>query len=107
MLPVRNRRVFRGRMALSADGIDGGFQLAAVRIVAIAAGDAGRKHPAQLERRVVVGFLFVAHLAVGMEQPAVEQRDPVRLRQRLAGFPVLRELPAPRMAKAAGLDLLA
>src|SRR6201988_1125010 len=107
MLPVRNRLVFRGRVTLSADGIDGGLQLAAVRIVAIAAGDAGRKHLAQLERRVVVGFLIVTHLPVGMEKPALERRDPGRLRQRLAGLPVLRELPAPRMAKAAGLDLLA
>src|SRR5438874_6232865 len=76
-----------------------------MRIVTIAAGDAGRKHLALLERAVIVDL--VEHLTVGMIKPAGERRYGMALRERLAGLPVIGKLAAPRVAKAAGLDLLA
>ena len=54
-----------GRMALQADAFAGCAKFCAVRLVTIAAGDAGGEHPALLERRIVVGLLDVADLAVG------------------------------------------
>ena len=61
---MRCGRVFVGRVALQADAVAGRAQLGAMRLVAIAAGDAGREHLALLERAVVVDL--VEHLPVGM-----------------------------------------
>ena len=102
---VRDRRVLVGRMTLQANAVTGRAQLRAVRLVAIAAGDAGRKHPALLERAVIVDF--VEHLPVGVIAPAGERRDPVRVGKPPAWNPVLGESGAARVAEAAGLDLLA
>ena len=68
----------------------GRAKLGAVRLVAIAAGDAGREHLALLERAVVVDL--VEHLPVGMIEPAAERRDRVRVRQPPARQPILGEL---------------
>src|SRR5262245_7832573 len=92
-------------MALPADSVGRRAQPRAVRFVAIAAGHARREHLALLERAVVVDL--VAHLPVGMVEPARQRRDDMRLRQRPAGNPILRKLAAARMAQAAGLDFLA
>src|SRR5262249_13184876 len=59
----------------------------------------------RLERAVIVAL--VAHLPVGMIEPARQPRDDVRVGQRAAGNPILGKLAAARMAQAAGLDLLA
>ena len=57
-------RIFVGGVALQADAVTRRTKLCAVRLVAVAAGDAGREHLALLERAVVVDL--VQHLAVGM-----------------------------------------
>ena len=105
MAVVRDRGILVGRVTLQADAVTGRAQLRAVRLVAIAAGDAGREHLALLERAVVVDL--VQHLPVGMIEPARERRDDVRVGQRPARNPVLGEFAAARVAQAAGLDLLA
>ncbi len=92
-------------VALQADRIALQNRLAAVRVVAVAAGDAGREHPALLEGSVVVDL--AQHLAVGLIEAPVQRRHDMRLRQPAAGLPVLRRAAAPRMAQPAGLDLLA
>ena len=92
-------------MTLQANAVTGRAQRRAVRLVAVAAGDAGRKHPALLERAVVVDL--VAHLPVGVIVPARERRDHVRVGKPPAWNPVLGESGASRVAEAAGLDLLA
>ena len=64
-----------------------------------------RQHLALLERAVVVDL--VEHLTVGMIEPAGKWRDEMRVGQRLSGNPILGKFRAARVAKAAGLDLLA
>src|SRR6187397_3283204 len=76
-----------------------------MRLMAVAAGDAQREHLALLERAVVVDL--VAHLPVGIVEPTRERRNDVRIRKPPARHPILGKLTAPRMAKPAGLDLLA
>ena len=105
MAVVRVRGVLVGGVALQADAVAGRAQLGAVRLVAIAAGDAGREHLALLERAVIVDL--VEHLPVGVIEPAPERRDHVGVGQRAARDPVLRERAAAGVAEAAGLDLLA
>ena len=70
-------------------------QLGAVRLMAIAAGDAGREHLALLERAVVVDL--VEHLPVGMIEPARKRRDRMRVGQPPAREPNPRRT-APRRA---------
>src|SRR5262245_62270554 len=105
MAVMRCRRVLVGCVALPADAVAGGAQLRPVRLVAVAAGHTRREHLALLERAVVVDL--VAHLSVGVIQPARQPRDDVRVGQRPTGYPILGKLAAARMAQAAGLDLLA
>src|SRR5215510_4725684 len=104
-MAVRGRRVLVGGVALQADAVASRAQLHAVRLVAVAAGDAGREHPALLERAVVVDL--VEHLPVGMIEPAREGGDHMRVREPAARYPILGETSAPRVTQAAGLDLLA
>ncbi|MGZ9112519.1 MAG: hypothetical protein ACXW3X_15970 [Rhodoplanes sp.] len=92
-------------MALQARVVAGIPQLGAVRVVAIAAGDARSKHFALLERAVIVDF--VALLAVGVIEPARDRRDVVRVGQRPSGNPALGKRAAARMTEPAGLDLFA
>ena len=54
---MRRGRVLVGRVALQADAVARKPQLGAVRLVAVAAGDAGREHLALLERAVVVDLV--------------------------------------------------
>src|SRR5262249_27401062 len=105
MAVMGGRRVFFRRVTLHADAVAGRAQRRRVRLVAVAAGDAGREHLALLERAVIVDL--VLHLAIGVIEPAREGRDQMRVRKPPPGNPVLGELAATRMAKSAGLDLLA
>src|SRR3954447_5770147 len=102
---MRRGRVLVGRMALQADAVARKPQAGAVRLVAVAAGDARREHLALLERTVVENL--VEHLPVGMVEPAGERRDPMRVRQPSAGDPILRERATTRVTQPAGLHLLA
>jgi hypothetical protein len=61
---VHNGRVLVGVVTLQADTLCWSTELGAVRLVTIAAGDAGREHLALLERTIVVDL--VQHLAVGV-----------------------------------------
>ena len=97
--------VFFRRVALRADLRARRAQLRAVRLVAVAAGHAGCEHPALLERAVIVDL--VAHLAVGGIEPARQRRHHVGVGQRPPRDPGFRDFATPRMAAAAGLDLLA
>src|SRR3954464_13391063 len=80
-------------------------KLCGVRLVTIAAGAAGREHPALLERAVVVDL--VQYLPVGTVEPARQRRDGMRVRERAPRHPRLGKLAAARVTQAAGLDLLA
>jgi hypothetical protein len=103
MMVVRSRRVPVGGVALHADAIPGRAKFCGVRLVAIAAGDAGRKHLALLERAVIVDL--VPHLAIGMIEAAGQRGDDVGVRQPPPRDPILGEFAASRVAQAAGLDL--
>jgi hypothetical protein len=92
-------------VTLEADIVPGETQLCAVWLVAVAAGDTGCKHLALFERSVIVDL--VEHLPVSMIEPACERRDDMRVGQPLAGNPIFREGNTARVAKSAGLDLLA
>src|SRR5215471_13836636 len=105
MAMMRCRRILVGRVTLPAHAVGGGSERRAVRLVAIAAGHAPREHLALLERAIIVDF--VAHLSVGVIDPARQPRDDMRLGQRAPRRPILGKLAAARMAAAAGLDLLA
>src|SRR5215510_12350853 len=105
MAVMGGRRVFLRRVALHADAVAGRAQLRGVRLVAIAAGNAGSEHLALLERAVIVDLIL--HLTVVVIEPAREGRDQMRVRKPPPGSPVLGELAPTGMAKPAGLDLLA
>jgi len=105
MAVMGGSRVFLRRVTLHADAVTGGARLRCVRLVAIAAGDAGSEHPALLERAVIVDL--IAHLPVGLIEPAREQRDDVGVGERAAGHPILGKRAAARVTPAAGFDLLA
>ena len=99
--------IFYRRMTLEADTALWRTQLATMRIMTVAAGDAFRKHLALFERAVIVGFFIVTHLAIGRKGRAIKQRDLVRVGQPSTRYPVFRQLATSRMAAAAGLDLFA
>src|SRR5947199_243189 len=82
-----------------------GLEALAVRPVAVAAGDASRKHFALLERAVIIDL--IAHLPVGLVVSAPEWRDHMRVRKLASRHPILGELAAARVAQPAALDLLA
>ena len=92
-----------GGVALQADAVARRAQLAAVRLVAVAAGDAGREHLALLERAVVVDL--VEHLPVGLIQPAVERRDRCVSDSDRPGTQPSDSWPRRPWQEAAGLDL--
>src|SRR6516165_7672649 len=64
MMVVRCGRILVGGMALKADAVAGRAKFRGMRLVAVAASDAGREHLALLERAVIVDL--VQHLAVGV-----------------------------------------
>src|SRR4051794_20999532 len=105
MAVVRDRGIFAGGVTLQADAVSRRTKLCGVRLVTIAASDAGREHPALLERAVVVDL--VHHLPVSTVEPARERRDGMRIRERAPWRPLLGKLAAARVTQAAGLDLLA
>ena len=76
-----------------------------MRLMAIGTGDTGGEHPALPEGAVVVDL--VLHLAVGRIEPLGQRRDGMRVREPLAGNPILGKCAAPGVAEAAGLDFLA
>ena len=92
-------------MTLQADAVARQAKLRGMGLMAIAASDAGREHPALPERAVVIHL--VQHLSVSLIESVGEQRDRVRVGKRPPRNPVLGKLGAPRMAQAAGLDFLA
>src|SRR5215470_2033192 len=100
---MRGHRILVGCVALHADAVARSAELAAVRLVTVAAGDASRKHLALLERAVVVDL--VPHLPVGVIKALPYRRDHVRVGQPSARNPCFREFAAARMAETAGLDL--
>ena len=104
MVVVRRGCVLLPVMTLLADGVAVGHQLQRMRIVAVAAGDAGHEHLALAERRVVVDL--VQTLAVGFEQARLQQARQVGLQQRLPRPPRFGEFGAAGMAHPAGLQLL-
>ena len=105
MAVVRDRGIFVGGVTLQADAVSRRTKLGGVRLVTIAAGDAGSEHFALLERAVVVDL--VQHLPVGTVEPAREQRDRMRVRERAPRHPLLGKFAAARVTQPAGLDLLA
>src|SRR5262245_8659661 len=107
MVTMRCSFIFARHMTLRADAITRRAERGTVRIVAIAARDACRKHLALPERQIIVDLLDVAHLAVGIGQVSIHRRDQVRIGKRLPGYPFFRKLRASGMAQAACLDLLA
>ena len=99
-------RVVRRRLvARSAHAVALGPQARGVRVVAVGARNAARVHAALQERAVLV--VLVEDLPVGLVEPLVEEGHAVRLREGLAGTPVLADLRAPRVAPPAALDLRA
>ena len=86
---MRGDGVFVGGVALQADAVARQFELGAVRIVAVAAGDAFGEHLALLERPVIVDF--VLHLPVGEIEAVAQGR-------RRSGCPtaIVREPSLPR-----------
>ena len=100
---VRGDVEFFRRMALQADAVAVRAQLKAVRIVAVAAGDAGMEHAALQERAVFIDL--VTDLTVGKIQIVVEQRHAITVADRRARRRGGPDRPAPRMAMRAGFDL--
>ena len=100
---VRWRVVLSRQVAGRADGVALSAQLAAVRIVAVAARDAARIHLALQERTPDVHF--VALLAIGVVERAGEQRGAIVIEKRFAGRVSFGDLAAPRMALRADFDL--
>jgi hypothetical protein len=92
-------------VALQADLVARELQLGTVRIVTIAAGDAGRVHPALLERAVIIDL--IEHLPVRLVESLCQRRDEMRVGKRPSGHPIFGDQPATRVAEPAGLDLLA
>src|SRR6516225_890576 len=78
MMVVRCGRILVGGMALKADAVAGRAKFRGMRLVAVAASDAGREHLALLERAVVVNL--VQHLAIGVIEPAGQRGDDVGVR---------------------------
>jgi hypothetical protein len=105
MMVMRSRRVGRTRVALQADIVTLCAQRGGMRLVAIAAGDAGRKHAALLERAVIVDL--VTHLSVREIMIVRERCDEVRVRERAARDPRLGQSRAPRVTEPARLHFLA
>src|SRR5262245_29376053 len=64
MSMMRGHRILVGGVTLQAGVVGGSAKLAAVRLVAVAAGDADREHLALLERTVVIDL--IQHLTVGV-----------------------------------------
>ena len=85
MMIMRGASVGVG-VALQADLVAGEFQLGAVRVVAIAAGDACCVHLALLERAVIIDL--IEHLAVGLVEPLGERSDEMRVGERPPGHPI-------------------
>src|SRR6266487_2391568 len=73
VMVMRGDRVLVWRMALQARAVARDTQLAAVRLVTIAASYAGREHLALLERAVIVDL--VEHLAIGLIESTAERRS--------------------------------
>ena len=94
-----------GRVALETETIAGNSLLAAVRVVAVAAGHPCCKHLALLERDVVIGLGDVPHLAVRPVDISCERRsNRVRFLKPVPRRPFLGQLAAARVAAAAGFN---
>ena len=73
---LRIRVLFLG-VTLQAGAVRFEPQPGAMWVVTIAAGDAGRKHSALLERTVIVGLFPIQHLSVGVIKAAANRRNHV------------------------------
>src|SRR5262245_38677155 len=96
-------RILIGGVTLQAGAVAGSAELAAMRLVAIAAGHARREHLALLERAVVVDL--VPHLPVGVVKTVAYRRDHMCVGQPSTRNPCFGGLAAASVTKAAGLDL--
>ena len=99
---VRAGVVLRRIVALRTHRVARGAQLLRVRIVAVAAGDAGRVHPA-LQPRAPDEHLVLL-LPVGVIQPWHQQRRQVVIHERSSGLVPFGDLGATRMALRADFD---
>ena len=79
MMAVGDSIEFIGGVTLHADTVSGRAQSGAMRLVAIAAGHARGEHRTLLERLIIVGLLNIAGLTVGVKDPALEWRHPMRI----------------------------
>ena len=104
MAGVLLRREARGLMTLPANFGSGEFQLARMRIMAVAANDALRIHQALFKQMIVENF--VLHLAVVFKEVFGQERRQMRIQQRLARTPSFVDLAAPRMAMRAKLNFV-
>ena len=105
MVTVARGFVLVGLMALQTHAVAGEKKFRTVRIVAIAAADAGSEHLALLERAVVVDL--VQHLSIGLVKALRQRRHRVGIGQPAARDPGFGKLGASGVTKPASLDLLA
>ena len=99
---MRRCVVFRRQVALRADRIAGRARLARMRIVAVAAGNAGCMHLALQERADVVHLIEL--LAIGEIQAIAQQRNVMRLEQPAVVIHALGERRTARMALRADAE---
>src|SRR5262249_2497955 len=103
MAAVSCGRILPGRMALQAHAIAGNTKRWTMRLLAVAAGDAGGVHLALFER--AIGIDLIEHLPISMIEPLRERLDEVRVGKPPAWNPGLGKFAASRVAQATGLDL--
>src|SRR5262245_66074281 len=92
-----------GRMAACAQRVASREKLQAVRVVAVAAGDARRVHLALEERAVLVDL--VVDLTVGEIETLIEERRTMGVEQRMSVGVALDQATAARVAAGAGFEL--
>src|SRR5215469_1119860 len=101
-MAVLRRSIGGSRVAPQTEPIARHSPFETVRIMAVAAGHPAGEHLALAEGSVFVDLIF--DLAVGMVEPAIEQRDEMRVGERAAWQPVFGKLGTTGMAAAAGLE---
>ena len=104
MTMVLDDGVLGGRMALRTGGIARKPHLLGMRVVAVAAGDAGLVHLALAEGPPDEHLVLL--LAIGMVEALAQRHRQEMVEQAIAGTPAFGELAAPRVAACAGLHLV-
>ena len=92
-----------GRVAARAERVTFGSQRGRMRLVAVAAGNAGRVHRTLQKGSVNVDL--VENLTVCVIQALIEEDRPVAVQKRCAVRVIVRQLRASRVANRAGFDL--